>query len=136
VLSLSRPGELLELPRSSYYDEPARASAANRALRALLAHEYTGHPFLGSRGLTAWRRGEGYPVNRQRVRRLRRLLGLEAVYPKPRLSAGGAGHQVYPYLRRGVAIERPDQVGSTDITSIPLPAGFRYLTAVLDWHSR
>jgi putative transposase len=136
VLSVSRQCELLELQRSSYYYEPARASAANLALMALIDREYTDHPFLGSRGLTAWLRGEGYPVNRKRVQRLMRLMGLEAVYPKPRLSVGGAGHKVYPYLLRGVAIERPDQVWSTDITYIPLPAGFMYLTAVLDWYSR
>jgi putative transposase len=136
VLSVSRQCELLELGRSSYYYEPARESAANLALMALIDREYTDHPFLGSRGLTAWLQGEGYPVNRKRVQRLMRLMGLEAVYPKPRLSAGGAGHKVYPYLLRGVAIERVDQVWSTDITYIPLPAGFMYLTAVIDWHSR
>jgi putative transposase len=136
VLSVSRQCELLQLPRSSYYYEPAQESAENLTLMALLDREYTDHPFLGSRGLTAWLRGEGYPVNRKRVQRLMRLMGLEAVYPKPRLSVGGAGHKVYPYLLRGVVIERPDQVWSTDITYIPLPAGFMYLTAVLDWHSR
>jgi putative transposase len=96
VLSVSRQCELLELPRSSYYYEPARESAENLALMALIDREYTAHPFLGSRALTAWLRGEGYPVNRKRVRRLMRLVGLEAVYPKPRLSVGGAGHKVYP----------------------------------------
>jgi putative transposase len=136
VLSVSRQCELLDLGRSSYYYEPARESAANLALMALIDREYTGHPFLGSRGLTAWLRGEGHAVNRKRVQRLMRLMGLEAVYPKPRLSVGGAGHKVYPYLLRGVAIERVDQVWSTDITYIPLPAGFMYLTAVIDWHSR
>src|SRR3954468_8601327 len=80
VLSVSRQCELLELRRSSYYYEPARASAENLALMALIDREYTDHPFLGSRGLTAWLRGEGYPVNRKRVQRLMRLMGLEAVY--------------------------------------------------------
>lgn len=136
MLSVSRQCELLELSRSSYYYEPAQESAENLALMALMDREHTDHPFLGSRALTAWLRGNGHAVNRKRVQRLMRLMGLEAVYPKPRLSLGGAGHKVYPYLLRGVAIERPDQVWSTDITYIPLPRGFMYLTAVLDWYSR
>ena len=86
--------------------------------------------------MRAWLRQEGHQVNRKRVQRLMRLMGLEAVYPKPRLSIGGAGHRVYPYLLRNVPIERPDQVWSTDITYIPMPNGFMYLTAVIDWHSR
>src|SRR5471030_2182591 len=83
-------------------------------------------------------RGFGYTASRpiKRVQRLMRLMGLEAVYPKPRLSAGGAGHKVYPYLLRNVAIERVNQVWSTDITYIPMPNGFMYLTAVIDWYSR
>lgn len=103
---------------------------------ALIEREYTAHPFRGSRGMTSWLRGEGHAVNRKRVQRLMRLMGLEAVYPKPRLSIGGAGHKVYPYLLRDVAIERVNQVWSTDITYIPMPNGFMYLTAVMDWHSR
>jgi putative transposase len=135
-LSVSQQCELLGLSRSSYYYEPATESAANLALMALIDREYTAHPFRGSRGMTAWLRGEGHAVNRKRVQRLMRLMGLEAVYPKPRLSVGGAGHKVYPYLLRDVAIERVDQVWSTDITYIPMPNGFMYLTAVMDWHSR
>jgi putative transposase len=133
---VSQQCELLDLSRSSYYYEPATESAANLSLMALIDREYTAHPFLGSRRLTTWLRGEGHEVNRKRVQRLMRLMGLEAVYPKPRLSVRGAGHKVYPYLLRGVAIERADQVWSTDITYIPLPVGFMYLTAVMDWHSR
>lgn len=136
MLSVSQQCELLGLSRSSYYYEPATESAENLALMALIDGEYTAHPFLGSRGLTAWLRGEGQEVNRKRVQRLMRLMGLEAVYPKPRLSARGVGHKVYPYLLRNVAIERVNQVWSTDITYIPMPNGFMYLTAVMDWHSR
>src|SRR5271154_756943 len=132
VLSVSQQCELLDLSRSSYYYEPATESAENLALMALIDQEYTAHPFLGSRRLTIWLREQGQAVNRKRVQRLMRLMGLEAIYPKPRLSVRGAGHKVYPYLLRGVAIERPDQVWSTDITYIPLPAGFIYLTAVMD----
>jgi putative transposase len=126
----------LDLSRSSYYYEPATESTENLALMALIDREYTDHPFHGSRGMTAWLRREGHAVNRKRVQRLMRLMGLEAVYPKPRLSVAGAGHPVYPYLLRNVVIERPDQVWSTDITYIPMPQGFMYLTAVIDWYSR
>jgi putative transposase len=135
-LSVSAQCALLGLSRSSYYYEPATESAADLALMALLDAEYTARPFLGSRRLTVWLRGQGHRVNRKRVRRLLGLMGLEAVYPKPRLSAAAAGHKVYPYLLRGVAVARADQVWSTDITYIPMPAGYMYLTAVLDWYSR
>jgi len=93
-------------------------------------------PFLGSRRLTTWLCRQGQRVNRKRVQRLMGLMGLEAVHPKPRLSQPAPGQRVYPYLLRNVAIERPNHVWSTDITYIPMPAGFMYLTAVIDWHSR
>jgi putative transposase len=136
VLSVSQQCELLDLSRSSYYYEPATESVENLALMALLDREYTDHPFRGSRGMTAWLRRAGHEVNRKRVQRLLRLMGLQALYAKPRLSVGGAGHKVYPYLLRNVAIERVNQVWSTDITYIPMPNGFMYLTAVIDWYSR
>jgi putative transposase len=136
VLSVSQQCELLGLSRSSYYYEPAPETEENLSLMALIDREYTAHPFQGSRRMTIWLRGEGHAVNRKRVQRLMRLMGLEAVYPKPRLSVRGAGHKVYPYLLRGVTIERVNQVWSTDITYIPMPKGFMYLTAVMDWHSR
>ena len=133
---MSRQCALLGLSRSSYYYEPATETAANLALMALIDRKYTKHPFYGSRRMTTWLRDQGRPINRKRVQRLMRLMGLEAVYPKPRLSVGGTGHKVYPYLLRNVTIERVNQVWSTDITYIPLPRGFMYLTAVMDWHSR
>jgi putative transposase len=102
----------------------------------LIDREYVRHPFLGSRRMTGYLRGRGREVNRKRVRRLMALMGLEAVYQKPRLSRPNPGHRVYPYLLRGVKVERPDQVWSTDITYVPMPAGFMYLTAVIDWFSR
>src|SRR5271168_4595319 len=136
VLSVRQQCDLLGLSRSSFYYEPATESAENLALMALLDREYTDHPFRGSRGMTAWLKREGHEVNRKRVQRLMRVMHLEAVYPKPRLSAGGAGHKVYPYLLRNVPIERVNQVWSTDITYIPMPNGFMYLTAVIDWYSR
>jgi putative transposase len=133
---VSQQCALLDLSRSSYYYTPATETTENLALMALVDREYTAHPFLGSRGLTAWLRREGYAVNRKRVQRLMRVMGLEAVVPKPRLSLRGAAHKVYPYLLRGVVIERVNQVWSTDITYIPLANGFMYLTAVIDWYSR
>jgi putative transposase len=124
------------LNRSSFYYEPATESAENLRLMGLIDRQYTDCPFYGSRRLTAWlNEDQGEAVNRKRVQRLMRLMGLEAIYPKPKLSAGRK-HKVYPYLLRGVTIDRPDQVWSTDITYVGLPGGFMYLTAVIDWHSR
>jgi putative transposase len=134
-LSICRQCELLGLSRASFYYQAATESEENLALMRLIDEEYTRHPWRGSRRMTVWLCGEGHEVNRKRVQRLMRLMGIEAIYPKPRLSAGG-GHKVYPYLLRNVAIERPDQVWSTDITYVPLPGGFMYLAAVIDWYSR
>jgi putative transposase len=127
---------LLGLNRSSYYYEPAVETAENLRLMRRIDEEYTAHPFLGSRRMTQWLNREGEAVNRKRVQRLMRLMGLEAIHPKPRLSAAGRGHRIYPYLLRDVCIERPDQVWSTDITYIPLLHGFMYLAAIIDWYSR
>jgi putative transposase len=102
----------------------------------LIDQEYTAHPFLGSRRLTKWLIEQGEAVNRKRVQRLMRVMGLEAIYPKPKLSVAGRGHRIYPYLLRNVSIERPDQVWSTDITYVPLAQGFMYLAAIIDWFSR
>jgi putative transposase len=131
-----RQCELLGLSRSSLYYEPAGETAENLRLMRLLDEQYTACPFYGSRRMTAWLVRQGEAVNRKRVRRLLGLMGLEALYPKPRLSAPGKGHRVYPYLLRGVAVERPDQVWSADITYVPLATGFMYLAATIDWYSR
>ena len=136
ALSVRRQCELLGLSRSSLYYGPAEESAENLRLMRLLDREYTAHPFLGSRRLTKWLIGQGEAVNRKRVQRLMRFMGLEAIYPKPKLSAAGRGHRIYPYLLRDVRIQRPDQVWSTDITYVPLACGFMYLAAIIDWFSR
>ena len=102
----------------------------------LLDERYTACPFYGSRRMTAWLNRHGEAVNRKRVQRLLRIMGLEAIYPKPKLSASGMGHRVYPYLLRGLTIDRPGQVWSADITCVPLPGGFMYLAATIDWYSR
>src|SRR5581483_9825840 len=116
--------------------QAATESAENLRLMRLLDEEYTRHPFYGSRKLTRWLWQQGEEVNRKRVQRLLRVMGLEAIYPKPRLSQGGKGHRVFPYLLRGATIARPDQVWSADITYVPLTTGFMYLAAVIDWYSR
>jgi putative transposase len=126
----------LGLSRSGLYYEPAAETAENLRLMGLIDREYTAHPFLGSRKLTKWLIERGERVNRKRVRRLMRLMGLEAIYPKPKLSVAGRGHRIYPYLLRNVAIERADHVWSTDITYVPLACGFMYLAAIIDWYSR
>jgi putative transposase len=131
-----RQCQLLGLNRSSLYYQPATETAANLRLMQLIDEEYTAHPFSGSRKLTRWLVQQGEAVNRKRVQRLMRLMGLEAIYPKPKLSLAGRGHRIYPYLLRNVTIERPDQVWSTDITYVPLASGFMYLAAVIDWYSR
>jgi putative transposase len=102
----------------------------------LLDRQYTDCPFYGVERMTAWLRDEGFEVNQKRVRRLLRTMGLEAHYAKPRLSMGGSGHEVYPYLLKGVRIERVNQVWSTDITYVRLRQGFIYLVAIMDWYSR
>lgn len=102
----------------------------------LIDEEYTRHPFYGYRRLTAWLRREGYEVNFKRIRRLMRLMGIEAVYQKPNLSKASPGHKKYPYLLKNMVIKHPDQVWSTDITYIRMKHGFIYLTAIMDWFSR
>jgi putative transposase len=126
----------MSLARSSYYYRAKGETEENLRLMRLLDEQYTHTPFYGIRRMTRWLRGAGHEVNAKRVARLMRLMGLEAIYPKPRLSQGGPGHKIYPYLLSGVRIERPNQVWSTDITYVRLRQGFVYLVAVMDWHSR
>jgi putative transposase len=119
------------VPRSTYYYQPQPESAENLRLLRVLDELYLKCPFYGSRKMAVV-----LEVNRKRAQRLMRILGIEALYPKPNLSRPAPGHQIYPYLLRGVAIERPNHVWSTDITYIPMRGGFLYLVAVMDWFSR
>lgn len=136
-MSVQRQCELLGLARASYYYEPVAVRAENLRLMKLLDEQYTQTPFYGVRKMTAWlNEVKGESVNVKRIRRLLRLMGLEAIYPKPHLSQRAAGHRIYPYLLRGVKIERVNQVWSTDITYLRLQGGFVYLVAVIDWYSR
>ena len=134
--SIARQCMLLDLPRSTYYYEPGHETPENLALMRRIDQEYTDHPEKGSRRMAVRLKELGHDVNRKRVQRLMRLMGLEAIYPKPNLSAPDQSHKVYPYLLRNVTIDRVDQVWSTDITYIPLVSGFMYLAAVIDWYSR
>ncbi len=136
ALSVRRQCELLGVCRAGLYYQPASETAENLELMRLIDRAYTDQPFYGSRRIAAWLARQGWAVNRKRVQRLLRLMGLEAIYPKPRLSVAGRGHKVYPYLLRDVAIERVGQVWSADITYVPLRGGFMYLAATIDWHSR
>jgi putative transposase len=136
ALSVRRQCELLGLSRSSLYYEPGGEAAEDLRLMRRIDEQYTARPFYGSRRMTVWLNEQGEEVNRKRVQRLMRVMGLEAIYPKPRLSLAGKGHRIYPYLLRGVKVVRRDQVWSTDITYVPMPSGFMYLAAVIDWYSR
>ena len=131
-----RQCELLGLSRGAYYYRARAVGDLNFELMRLLDEQYTRTPFYGVPRMTAWLRREGYEVNRKRVRRLMHLMDLEAVCPRPWLSKPVKGHKRYPYLLRGLVIERPDQVWSADITYVRLLRGFVYLVAVMDWFSR
>jgi putative transposase len=130
-LSIVRQCQLAELARSSWYYQAVGETAENLTLMRRIDQQYLATPFYGSRKLAVV-----LAVNRKRVQRLMRLMGLETIYPKRRTTWPGAGHKIYPYLLRNLEIVRPDQVWSTDITYIPLRQGFLYLVAVLDWFSR
>ena len=135
-ISIRRQCALLELNRSSLYYVSAQQTQENLLLMRLMDQQYARTPFYRSRRMTAWLSNQGYQVNRKRVVRLMGLMGLEAIYPKPRLSQSGGEHKVYSYLLSGVGIDRPDQVWSMDITYVPMPQGFMYLVAIIDWYSR
>jgi putative transposase len=135
-ISVRRQCELLGVNRSGLYYESVGESEQNLLLMRLLDEQYTRTPFYGSRKMVEWLANQGHGVNRKRVVRLMELLGLEAVYPKPKLSRPEERHRIYPYLLRGITVERVNQVWSTDITYIRMAQGFAYLVAVMDWFSR
>jgi putative transposase len=136
TISIARQCELVDLARSSYYYQPMPVSEENLLLMRLLDEQYTRTPFYGIKKMTAWLGTQGQEVNHKRVARLLRQMGLMAVYPKPRLSQPGEPIVRYPYLLRGLPIDRNNQVWSTDITYIRLRGGFLYLVAIIDWFSR
>ena len=135
-MSVRRQCELLDLARSTYYCQPARESPENLALMRLIDEQYLQTPFFGSRRMAVWLGLRGRDVNRKRVQRLMRRMGIEAIYPKKRTTVFSAENKVFPYLLRDVAITRANQVWSTDITYLPMRRGYLYLVAVMDWFSR
>jgi putative transposase len=127
---------LLKIARSTLYYRPAPADPDDLAVMRRMDELYLASPFYGSRRMVAVLRREGVVINRKRMRRLMRVMGLEAIYQKPNTSQGHPDHTVYPYLLRGLIIDRPNQVWCADITYIPMARGFVYLVAVMDWFSR
>ena len=135
-LPVSRQCELLELPRSTFYHVLKPVTDEELELMQLMDRCHLKYPFYGSRRIRDWLEDQGHKVNRKRVQRLMRTMGLAALYPKRNLSLANQAHKVYPYLLRDLIIDRPNQVWSTDITYIPMAHGFVYLVAVMDWYSR
>jgi putative transposase len=135
-LPIKRQAELLNISRGSVYYQPEPISDIDLALMRRIDELHLEHPFAGSRMLRDMLRREGLEVGRRHVATLMRRMGIEALYRKPNTSRRHPAHPVYPYLLRGMAIERANRVWSMDITYIPMARGFVYLTAVMDWHSR
>src|SRR5258708_10176621 len=135
-LSIRRQCALLGVARSGVYRAPRPANDNDLAVMRRLDELFTAWPFLGARRLAALLRADGHAINRKRVQRLMRRMGLAALGPKPRTTRPAPGHKIFPYLLRGLAIDRPNQVWAADITYIPIGRGFLYLVAVIDWASR
>jgi len=135
-LSITRQCSLLDISRSGLYYQPKGIPKEDLALMKLIDRQYLLTPFYGVRKIAACLRSQSHLVNRKRVRRLMRLMGLRAIYRRPRTSKPAPGHKIYPYLLGGLKITRPNQVWSADITYIPMARGFLYLVAIIDWYSR
>ena len=136
ALPVTQQCRLLGVSRASVYRRPAEVSDEERAIMALIDRQYLERPYYGSRRMAAWLRRQGHAVNRKRVQRLMRLMGLVAIYQRPNTSKPAPANKVYPYLLGGLRIARANQVWCADITYIPMPKGFLYLVAIMDWHSR
>ena len=135
-LSLACQCALLGISRSSLYYQPTHAKVKDLELMTLMDRQYLKTPFYGSRRMSVWLRREGYLVNRKRVRRLMRVMGIEAIYRRPNTSRPSPENKVYPYLLRGLEVSGVNQVWMADITYIPMARGFLYLVAIMDWYSR
>ena len=134
--SIRRQCALLGIARSGVYRKPPPANDNDLALMRRIDELYTAWPFLGSRRMTALLRAEGQRVNRKRVQRLMRQMGIAALGPKPRTTKPAPGHKIFPYLLRDLVIERPNHVWAADITYVPIGRGFLYMVAIIDWASR
>ncbi len=135
-LSVVRQCSLLDISRSGLYYQSKGISEDSLAVMKLIDRQYLATPFYGARKIAVWLKGQGHQVNRKRVRRLMRIMGLKAIYRRPRISLPAPGHKVYPYLLGGMEITRPNQVWAADITYIPMARGFLYLVAIIDVYSR
>jgi len=136
ILPVSRQCEIVGISRSSYYYRGTEENPFNLELMRLLDEQYLKTPWYGSRQMTRHLRRQGHGVNRKRIKRLMQKMGIEAVYQRPRTSIPHPEHRIFPYLLRGMAIDRPNQVWCSDITYLPMRQGFLYLVAIMDWHSR
>ncbi len=136
MITVSRQCELLGLSRSSLYYQSIRDDSLNVHLMNLIDAEYTRHPFYGYPRMTEWLKRQGYNVNKKRIARLMRIMGLEAVYPKRKTTISNPSHKKYPYLLRGLTVDHPDHVWAADITYVRMDRGFAYLVAIMDWFSR
>ena len=136
TLSLSQQCRLLAVSRASVYRRPPEVSEQDRTIMALIDRQYLARPYYGSRRMAAWLATQGHLVNRKRVQRLMRLMGLVAIYQRPNTSKPAPENKVYPYLLGGLSIERVNQVWCADITYIPMARGFLYLVVIMDWVSR
>jgi len=134
--SVARQCQLLDISRSSLYYQPVGTLEEDLTLMKLIDRQYLATPFYGARRMAVWLKSQRYEINRKRVRRLMRLMGLTAIYRRPRTSKPAPGHKIYPYLLSGLKITRPNQVWAADITYIPMARGFLYLVVILDWYSR
>jgi putative transposase len=135
-LSIRQQCELLGLNRSTAYYAPAGETEVNLCMMRRIDEQYLKTPFYGSRRMTVWLAQEGFAVNRKRVQRLMRLMGIEAIHPRPRTTESAAEHRKFPYLLRDREITKPDEVWAADITYIPMSSGYMYLVAIIDWYSR
>ena len=135
-LSVVRQCKLLDISRSGLYYQPVGVSDEDLNLMKLIDHQYMAAPFYGARKIAAWLKGECRIVNRKRVRRLMQLMGIKAIYRRPRTSKPAPGNKIYPYLLNGLKITQPNQVWCADITYIPMARGFLYLVVIMDWYSR
>jgi putative transposase len=136
LLSVRRQCELVGLNRATFYRQARGETPMNLRLMRLIDEAYTRTPFYGYRKMTVYLNSQGYRVNRKRVARLMRTMGLQAIYPRRRTAIADREHKKYPYLLHDLDITRPNQVWSADITYVPMPTGFMYLVAVMDWFSR
>ena len=136
ALPVTRQCQLLNLSRSSVYYQPTGTSDEDLRLMRRIDEMHLKRPFYGSRRIRDWLQDEGFAVNRKRVQRLMRQMGITALYPKANTSRPGKGHKIYPYLLKGLDIDRPNQVWAADICYVPMARGFVYVVAIMDWYSR